>query len=201
MARLNERNGFPFLPSQQYLGNLNDIGTTRYYADTTASVLVENGINFNLAPVVDLDINPSNPIIGALGRSFSSDPDVVVNHSFEVIAAHLQRRVFCALKHFPGHGSSAGDSHLGFVDVTNTWSPVELEPFRRIIDWEMRMAIMTHTSSTPISIPTCQRLSPTRLSRVCCAKNYASMALSYPTICKCTPLPTITHSRRQSNWP
>ena len=45
VARLNERNGFPFLPSQQYLGNLNDIGTTRYYADTTASVLVENGIN------------------------------------------------------------------------------------------------------------------------------------------------------------
>ncbi|MEP6775224.1 MAG: glycoside hydrolase family 3 N-terminal domain-containing protein [Chloroflexota bacterium] len=143
VARLNERNGFPFLPSQQYLGNLNDTSTTRYYADTTASVLVENGINLNLAPVVDLDINPSNPIIGALGRSFSSDPDVVVNHSFEVIAAHLQRRVFCALKHFPGHGSSAGDSHLGFVDVTNTWSPIELEPFRRIIDWKMRMAIMT----------------------------------------------------------
>jgi beta-N-acetylhexosaminidase len=143
VARLNEHNGFPFLPSQQYLGNLNDIGVTRSYADTTASILVENGINLNLAPVVDLNTNPSNPIVGALGRSFSADPDVVVNQSFEVIAAHLQRRVFCAIKHFPGHGSSAGDSHLGFVDVTNTWSPTELEPYRSIIGWEMRMAIMT----------------------------------------------------------
>jgi beta-N-acetylhexosaminidase len=143
VARLNPSNGFPFLPSQQYLGDLNDIGITRAYADTTASILLANGINLNLAPVVDLNTNPSNPIVGALGRSFSADPDVVVNQSFEVIAAHLQRRVFCAIKHFPGHGSSAGDSHLGFVDVTNTWSPIELEPYRRIIGWEMRMAIMT----------------------------------------------------------
>jgi beta-N-acetylhexosaminidase len=143
VARLNPRNGFPFLPSQQYLGGLGDTSLTRSYADATASTLREHGINLNLAPVVDLNVNPSNPVIGALGRSFSADPDVVVDQSFEVIAAHLQRRIFCALKHFPGHGSSQADSHLGFVDVTNTWSPIELEPYRRIIGWGMRMAIMT----------------------------------------------------------
>ena len=143
VARLKPRNGFPTTPSQQYLGDLNDLSTTRRYANTTASILKEHGINLNLAPVVDLNTNPSNPVIGSLGRSFSADAGVVSNQAFEVLAAHMEHRVYCALKHFPGHGSSHADSHAGFVDVTNTWSRQELEPYRQIITWGMCNVIMT----------------------------------------------------------
>jgi beta-N-acetylhexosaminidase len=143
VARLKPRNGFPPTPSQQYLGELNDIIVTRQFANSTAAILREHGINLNLAPVVDLNTNPANPVIGSLGRSFSADPATVANQSFEVLAAHLERGVYCTLKHFPGHGSSRADSHAGFVDVTDTWTRQELEPYRQIIAWGMCNVIMT----------------------------------------------------------
>ncbi len=142
VARLKPRNGFPDSPSEQYLGTLNDPPVTRKYAERTASILKDHGINLNLAPVVDLNTNPSNPVIGSLGRSFSADAGVVSTQSFEVLAAHMERRVYCALKHFPGHGSSTADSHVGFVDVTNTWSELELDPYKQIMEWGMCNAIM-----------------------------------------------------------
>ena len=51
--------------------------------------------------------------------------------------------MLCALKHFPGHGSSRADSHLGFVDVTATWEPLELEPYRALLRSGQVDAIMT----------------------------------------------------------
>ncbi len=88
------------------------------------------GINVNLAPVVDVNVNPENPVIGGLKRSFSSETDIVARHAREVILAHRKQGVLTALKHFPGHGSSTEDSHLGFTDVTRTWSCSELKPYR-----------------------------------------------------------------------
>ncbi len=141
--RLKPEFGFPPSVSEQYLGTLNDPATTRRYAETTAQTLSQMGLNLNLAPVVDLNTNPTNPIIGQLERSFSADPTIVTNNSLEVIKAHSESGVLTTLKHFPGHGSSTADSHLGFVDVTNTWSQVELEPYRRIIAAGMCDAVMT----------------------------------------------------------
>ena len=86
-------------------------------------MLAAAGVNLNLAPVVDMNVNPANPVIGALGRSFSADPDVVTRQAMGFIDAHHERGVLCTLKHFPGHGSSTADSHLGFVDVTGTLEP------------------------------------------------------------------------------
>lgn len=143
VARLKPRNGFPAMPSQQTLGNLNDPAATRRYANSTAFVLKDHGINLNLAPVVDLNTNPSNPVIGSLGRSFSADPAIVTSQSSSVLSAHADQGVYCALKHFPGHGSSRADSHAGFVDVTNTWSRIELEPYKRLIASGQCNIIMT----------------------------------------------------------
>src|SRR5690606_10098573 len=108
-----------------------------------AATLAEAGINLNLAPVVDVNVNPDNPVIGQLERSFSGDPDVVTEQAKAFIEAHHEHGVLCTLKHFPGHGSSEADSHLGFVDVTNLWSRQELEPFRNLIDAGLADAIMT----------------------------------------------------------
>ena len=97
-----------------------------------AKELKSVGINYDLAPVVDLDINPKNHVIHELGRSFGKSPAIVSMYAREFIDAMNDYGVLTSLKHFPGHGSSLGDTHKGFVDVTNLWDKVELEPYQRL---------------------------------------------------------------------
>jgi len=92
------------------------------------------GINYDLAPVVDLDINQKNHVIHGLGRSFGKDPILVAKYASTFIDAMHSNGVLTSIKHFPGHGSSVGDTHKGFVDVTNLWKKVELEPYRLLKD-------------------------------------------------------------------
>jgi beta-N-acetylhexosaminidase len=143
VSRLKQSAGFPPTVSAQYLGSINDLSLTRRHADQIAETLAELGINLNLAPVVDLNTNPDNPIIGRLGRSFSANPEIVTSHAAEFIKAHRRYGVLCALKHFPGHGSSTGDSHLGLTDVTSTWSSEELIPYKILIGQGLADVIMT----------------------------------------------------------
>ena len=143
ITRLKESSGFPGTVSAQYLGTVNSRSLTYEYAANIAKSLAEVGINLNLAPCVDLNINPDNPVVGRLERSFSAEADIVTKHALAFIEAHHKQGVLCAIKHFPGHGSSAGDSHLGLVDVTDTWSPAELEPYKNIIKAGIADAIMT----------------------------------------------------------
>jgi beta-N-acetylhexosaminidase len=122
---------------------MNDLAVTHHEATLMAQTLRQVGINLNLAPVVDLNVNPDNPIIGNLERSFSGDPAMVTKHALEFIKAHHEQGLLCTLKHFPGHGSSTADSHLGLVDVTNTWSRTELDPYRNLIGAGVVDATMT----------------------------------------------------------
>jgi len=107
-------------------------GTAVMYATykKMAKELKSVGINYDLAPVVDLDINPKNHVIHGLGRSFGKDPKTVQKYASVFIDAMHRYGVLTALKHFPGHGSSVGDTHKGFVDVTHLWKPVELKPYK-----------------------------------------------------------------------
>jgi len=141
--RLKEKYGFPKFVSAGYLGALDDPDSTKFYADLTADVLSELGINLNFAPVVDLNLNPENPIIGKIGRSFSADPETVARNAAIVVRSHDRKGIMTALKHFPGHGSSAGDTHRGLVDVTDTWQDSELQPYRMLIDSGLVHAVMT----------------------------------------------------------
>ena len=131
--RLKPAYGFPETVSHEELGLRNDLAETYRRADGIATTLASLGINLNLAPVVDLDANANNPIIKGKGRSFSSDPEAVARHAAEFIRAHHAHGVLTCAKHFPGHGSAAGDTHLGLVDVTQTWHERELIPFQRLI--------------------------------------------------------------------
>jgi beta-N-acetylhexosaminidase len=106
---------------------------TKAQAKQTAALLAAMGINLNFAPCVDLDLNPLNPVIGVYGRSFSADPETVVQHASVWIDAHSCRGVLSCIKHFPGHGSSSGDTHDGWVDVTGLWQETELVPYRRLL--------------------------------------------------------------------
>jgi beta-N-acetylhexosaminidase len=129
--------------SAKYLGERNDLTVTAQQGESTATELARLGINLNLAPVVDVNTNPRNPVIGRYERSFSADPTVVAAHAQAVIDTHRPHGVFCTLKHFPGHGSSEGDTHAGFVDVTAHWSVVELAPYATLIGAGACDVIMT----------------------------------------------------------
>lgn len=129
--------------SAQYLGDLNDLGVTRLQGMHTAAALRDLGVNLNLAPVVDLNTNPWNPVIGGVQRSYSADPDRVWLHARATVDAHHEQGVGCTLKHFPGHGSSQADTHLGFVDVTGKWTVREIAPYARLIAANDVDAIMT----------------------------------------------------------
>ncbi|MBN2568974.1 MAG: glycoside hydrolase family 3 protein [Deltaproteobacteria bacterium] len=141
--RLKEKFGFPPTVSEQYLGTLDDRLITKAYAQAMAETLAGLGINTNFAPVVDLNANVKNPIIGELGRSYSEKPAVVIRNSLIVLDAMREKGILSAIKHFPGHGSSTGDSHKGFVDVTTTWSSIELIPFKTIIGTGVCDMVMT----------------------------------------------------------
>jgi beta-N-acetylhexosaminidase len=141
--RLREQFGFPATFSHQYFGEKNDPAFTYKEASKMAQTLADLGINLNFAPVVDVNTNPDNPIIGKLERSFSADPDIVTKHAIEYIKAHHSQKILCSLKHFPGHGSSVADSHLGMADVTETWAHLELEPYKKMIQAGEVDAIMT----------------------------------------------------------
>jgi len=108
-----------------------------------AQGLADWGFNLNLGPVVDLNLNPRNPIIGRLGRAYSSDPRIVADYASAFIDAHREAGVATALKHFPGHGSSSGDSHDGAVDVSASWSRAELLPYRELIARGQADIVMT----------------------------------------------------------
>lgn len=129
--RLKPEYGFPPTVSQQVLGRRNNPDETYKESWVLANALRQAGINLNLAPVVDLAVNPANFIVKK-ERTFSSDWVATVRHAGQFIRAHHDADVLCTLKHFPGHGSSTADSHLGMTDITDTWKPVELEPYRRL---------------------------------------------------------------------
>jgi beta-N-acetylhexosaminidase len=134
VARLDENNGFAETHTAYQLGTVIDNeDSTRNQAKLMAQWLFDSGINTNLAPVVDVNVNPSSPAIGYYERSFSVNPLKVFNHADWFISEFENFNLISTLKHFPGHGSAEQDSHLGFTDVTTTWADSELVPYRELI--------------------------------------------------------------------
>ena len=143
--RLKASAGFPATVSAQYLGKLNNADTTRYYAKKTAELLKQLGFNLNFIPCVDLDVNPDCPVVGKVERSFSANPDIVVKHSRIWIDEHRKQGILTSPKHFPGHGSSSSDTHLGVTDVTKTWTRKELIPYQELIkSGECNIIMVSH---------------------------------------------------------
>lgn len=143
IQRLTGEVGFREVPSEATVAKTMSPDEASVVYQDLASDLSSLGFNLNLAPVVDLNVNPANPIIGKLGRSFSADPQKVEAYARAFIDAHRAKGVLTALKHFPGHGSSTKDSHKGIADVTKTWSDKELLPYKGLIasgDVDMVMA-------------------------------------------------------------
>lgn len=101
----------------------------RFEIGSMALTLQELGFNLNFAPVVDLNLNVKEGIIGKRERSFSVDPDRVAELALDFVREFHEHGIVCCYKHFPGHGSAIGDTHEGFVDVSETFLPAEIEPY------------------------------------------------------------------------
>lgn len=143
VLRLKSKYGFPFIPSQRFLGMLNNQDTTRHYAALNATTMSTLGFNLNFAPVVDLNLVTDSGVIGFLERAFSSDPEKVALHAGIIADESSKQGVIPVLKHFPGHGNAKDDSHYGITDVTDTWTEQELEPYRLLFQKGFKGAVMT----------------------------------------------------------
>lgn len=140
--RLKPKFGFPSTLSALKMATLSH---TELEAECGKMALTLNqaGFNLNFAPAVDLNTNPNSPAIGKYERSFSAQPDVVVEKAACFIRAHRAAKILTVVKHFPGHGSSANDSHLSFVDVSETWVEEELTPYRDLYRLGLVDSVMT----------------------------------------------------------
>jgi len=140
--RLKAKYGFPETVSAKYLGDLDDVASTKYFSDIIAHNLLLLGINVNYAPVVDVH-NAENPPIGKNERSFSTNPKAVITHARQVISSHRYFNVKTVLKHFPGHGNSKEDSHYNVTDVSKYWKQQEVFPYVKLLYEGNVDAIMT----------------------------------------------------------
>lgn len=142
VARLKPQYGFSETPSAFSISKMSQKEVEYLYA-RESYMLKQAGINMNFAPVVDLAINPKNSVIVGLERSYGESVEEVVSRASTLIEKQKEQNIISVAKHFPGHGSSLGDSHEGFVDITNTWSKKELLPYEYLINAEMIDMIMT----------------------------------------------------------
>ena len=142
VQRLKSSDGFVNTPKASEVALKGETFAKQTYKNLAVD-LSESGINLDFAPVVDLAINKNNKVIVTRGRSFGESSKEVIKYSSIFIDELKKEQVISVLKHFPGHGSSLADSHLGFVDITKTWSEKELEPYKYLINNKKANMIMT----------------------------------------------------------
>jgi beta-N-acetylhexosaminidase len=126
--------GATIFPGNMAVGATGDSSLARRLAEAEADELLAMGVNMNLAPVVDVNTNPLNPVIGV--RAFGSDPALVSQFGVATIDGFQQAGVSAVGKHFPGHGDTAVDSHLDLPLVPHPLErldSIEFQPFRAAI--------------------------------------------------------------------
>ncbi|WP_243366915.1 glycoside hydrolase family 3 protein [Fundidesulfovibrio soli] len=125
------RDGVTLFPSQMAIAATGNREHARTAARIMAKELAALGINTTFSPVADVNSNPANPVIGI--RSFGSDPNTVSRLTAATVEAYAQARMICTPKHFPGHGDTSVDSHLGLPlndHDKKTLERVDFAPFR-----------------------------------------------------------------------
>lgn len=122
------------LPSAMAQGRTSDLEHIYQGSRITGVELKALGINFNLAPVLDINSNSRNPVIGV--RSFGDDAALVSKCAVQAVRGFLDAGIMCSGKHFPGHGDTDVDSHLGLPAIDKSREQLEneeLQPFRKAI--------------------------------------------------------------------
>lgn len=131
VQRLGKKHGFTPIPTARWMAENKSVAEAQALYANAGRELRAAGFNMNMAPSVDIH-DPNNPVIGKYDRGFSTDVERIAAYASAFVNGFSQAGVACSLKHFPGHGSSRSDSHDGFVDITNTWKPDEIVPFKKL---------------------------------------------------------------------
>ena len=164
VTRLHMAEGSPH-PGNAALGAVDDLDLTERVARSIGASLAAAGIDLDLAPVVDVNSNPDNPVIGV--RSFGADPGLVARHTRAFVAGLQAAGVGACAKHFPGHGDTSVDSHLALptVDVpTQTLQARELLPFRAAVEAGSLAVMSSHVLLPALDATRPATLSPTVLA-------------------------------------
>jgi len=138
------REGAPTVPAARALGDSVSLEEIARLAEETAGSLLELGVNMNLAPVADVVNDPESFLYQ---RTYGGDPQLVADCATEVIEAFRSSGLIAAVKHFPGHGSAAGDTHGGAVVSEATraeFAATHLPPFRASLDAQVECVMVAH---------------------------------------------------------
>lgn len=150
------------LPSALEVGERNSETYSYEVGRILAELVRAYGFNTNFAPVMDVNSNPENPVIG--DRSFGNDPDLVTKHGIQVMKGLQSENIIPTVKHFPGHGDTSVDSHLALPTVPKTMEELldlELIPFQKAIQEGADMVMIAH-----LLFPKLDPTLPSSLSRL-----------------------------------
>jgi beta-N-acetylhexosaminidase len=162
VARL--RGWFPALPPMRLLGQTGDFYLATRVGKHLGRALAALGFNLDFAPVLDVDSNPNNPIIG--DRSFATQPDLVAALAVAFGLGLEESGVLSCGKHFPGHGDTSVDSHVGLPIVHHPrerLDEIELIPFRAYAEAGLGTIMTAHVVVTSLD----EKVPATLSSRVC----------------------------------
>lgn len=137
--------GFSHLPGAMAIGATDNPQNAFDVYRASAEELKQVGVNWNLAPVADVNNNPLNPVIGV--RSFGENPQQVSAYVEQAVAGIQTENVMATLKHFPGHGDTQVDSHLDLPVIDKSLAdlaPLELIPFERGIAAGVDCVMLAH---------------------------------------------------------
>ena len=150
------------LPSNKIVGNKNDSNLAYDIGKDIGYALSSFGYNMDFAPVLDINSNPNNTVIG--DRAFSSDKNIVANLGANEIKGFKSSNVICVAKHFPGHGDTATDSHYSLPIINKTiqqLQELEFVPFKKAIEEKVPAIMVSH-----ILLPNVDNTNPASMSKV-----------------------------------
>ena len=140
------------IPYMYNVGLKNDTKLTYKIGKVIAEELRTIGVNVDYAPVLDIYSNPNNTVIGK--RSFGKTKELVSNHSIELAKGLMDNKVVPTYKHFPGHGDTAVDSHVGLPIINKTYDELkkeELVPFINAINNDAKIIMVGHLALPKIT--------------------------------------------------
>jgi beta-N-acetylhexosaminidase len=167
VARLGPPN-YPAFPSAFAQGRSGDLAQAEHTASDIGQLLKRVGINWALMPVLDVNSNPNNPVIG--DRSYGDTPAVVASMGVAVVQGMQDAAgVLACGKHFPGHGDTTVDSHLALTIIDKSFEDMEtleLVPFKAAIDAGIGSIMTTHILFHALDREVPATLSPKILTRL-----------------------------------
>ncbi|MEG0773437.1 beta-N-acetylhexosaminidase [Clostridium sp.] len=154
--------GLKKIPTNKIIGEIDNKDFSYNIGRTIAGEVRSYGFNMDFAPVLDVNSNPNNPVIG--DRAFGANPNIVTRLGIETMKGFQTEEVIPVVKHFPGHGDTSVDSHIGLPTVNNDLKRLEsfeLIPFEEAIKNKADAIMIAH-----ILLPELDKDNPSSMSKV-----------------------------------